>query len=425
MEHLRKLFKSYDQRESEDGGERGPVSKTYNPPQKWTCILMKFNSKILDCIYILFFSKKDEQELLPLTEVLHHRDFRNACKMMTEIKNRKMIDRLLNANDSGIIRKMFENDIIEPTKVVRFDYCGLMKGYEGQQRIPDDDGAGLIHPPIVRTVSSHWTKQLQQVLIEQKLKGQEQTFSVRAETEQVAERNMKAISDKAIDPQVNNVDEGVALKAVDSEENQVAELTKRRKMRKKKQSRSRKLTRRTTTTVDQQMTAKTSDDPYLQREKISDKKGVKDSIGASCKSPEIKILKTEKEERNGIEHVATTQNSTSLKEMLPKSSDDKFGDPKERPKIGGGINRPESPETDERQTQEGDMEESINKELKDFSAKDKDEKKDTMSELTGKSQKERRNEKPEITLEVTKEQLDKKQMTEDEIEKRKEEKMSV
>ncbi|KAJ1353581.1 hypothetical protein KIN20_010234 [Parelaphostrongylus tenuis] len=46
----------------------------------------------------------------------------------------------------------------------------------------------------------------------------------------VAERNMKAKSDKAIDPIVNNVDEGVALKAVDSEENVTKEQLDKKQM---------------------------------------------------------------------------------------------------------------------------------------------------------------------------------------------------
>ncbi|KJH49724.1 hypothetical protein DICVIV_04145 [Dictyocaulus viviparus] len=63
-------------------------------------------------------SKKNESDVeLSLMDIYNHRDFRNARKMMSEVKKRKIIDRLLNAQESEVVRKLFETDMAQITNV--------------------------------------------------------------------------------------------------------------------------------------------------------------------------------------------------------------------------------------------------------------------------------------------------------------------
>ncbi|KAJ1360166.1 hypothetical protein KIN20_019080 [Parelaphostrongylus tenuis] len=100
MEHLRELFRVYNQREGED------VEKAF-----------KKREQKADALLETKFEEVSVQKR-PVRSVSRRKTMRwkKNKKMMSEIKKRQMFDRLLNADESRIIRKMFERDIADPAK---------------------------------------------------------------------------------------------------------------------------------------------------------------------------------------------------------------------------------------------------------------------------------------------------------------------
>ncbi|VDM64445.1 unnamed protein product [Angiostrongylus costaricensis] len=527
MEHLRELFKLYNQRECEDGEELATKKREQKTDyliktqfeevqaRKHPAVSVSRKKSVLRWKKSKSLPSKEkatekklEKESNVSSNLFNHMVAK--IQMMSEIKKRKMIDRLLDANDSGMIRKMFENDIAEPTKVevkllhralnilweelmcniaefkferevvvllcerekvkARFldamllyphfvpdtwggrHLCDLVKSVGTAKNIPHDEGDGLIPPPIVETIPSQWTKQLQQILGEQKPKSQESTFSATEGTKQVVERNLMAKSGKAVDPVVTDREQEDVLVAVDDEEEEhVAELGKRRGTKKKRKSRSENRTRKTALMErrDQQNDYENKEEEYAEKvktvqevssgvegksipkkitndfqhkaQKITEKERDNDFTGASSKRPEVRAAKSKKNEKNVTVSLEKTQSTISQQKSMESLSEGKLGDLKTQPKIENESSETKCPEINETRTQEEVVDEAIKEKARTVPVEDKHIEKDARPKETRKNLEKGKKEetKDDLKFTTSKEQKEKKQLTGKKVEDKK------
>uniref|UniRef100_A0A0K0DNB8 Bromo domain-containing protein n=1 Tax=Angiostrongylus cantonensis TaxID=6313 RepID=A0A0K0DNB8_ANGCA len=520
MEHLRELFKLYNQRECEDGEQlatkkreqktdyliktqfeevqarkhpavsvsrkksvlRWKKSKTLSSKEKPTEKKLEkklnvssnlFNDIGLSSVkrndgnadFTFNKLKNDDHELsyLPLTKILHHRDFRNACKMMSEIKKRKMIDRLLDANDSGMIRKMFESDIAEPTKEVKLLHRALNILWEElmcniaefkferevvvKARFLD---VMLLYPHFVPDTwgGRHLCHLVKSVGTTKSISHDEGDGLIPHPVVEVVEWNVMAKSGKTVNPVVNEGDQD-ALVAIDGEEEEhVAELGKCRPTKKKRKSRPENRTRKTALMErrDQQNDCKNkveqfaekvetvqevgtevvgkpkvTDDFQHQAQEIIEKQGNNVFTEASSKLPEVKAAKSKKNERNVTAALEKTRSTISQQEIIESLSDGKLGDSKKQPKIENESIDTKCPEINEMRTQEEDADETTEEKTRIVLVENKHIEKDENPKETRKNLERGKKEetKEDLRFTTSKEKEEKKQMTGKKVEKEK------
>ncbi|EPB70062.1 hypothetical protein ANCCEY_10849 [Ancylostoma ceylanicum] len=142
-------------------------------------------------------TKKDEKQStdvkdVPITDVIQHREFRLARKIIDEVHKAKMMEKLLNEQDTAIMRKFIENDLANPSYKAKARFLDVMlvcpstlpNSWGGRHicEITDvrpgmlitsastPDEASVVPPPIAESFPSPWTKIVKGMMDENKLK---------------------------------------------------------------------------------------------------------------------------------------------------------------------------------------------------------------------------------------------------------------